>query len=433
MKRFFLLPALALLFLTVTSATAYNDYRGHNLDSLERTVARWTPDAMDRASDAELVDLNVAYRHLAQGYRNFNGEKSLFYARKALEISLRKGWPLANADAFREIGLQFYGREEYDSALVYFTQSLANVDRMAAGTTSPTSPEGYSESDCDDMYSMLYGTVGNLYNMMGDLPKAMEYYGKAGALFDKYGWNESNAILYFNIGETWIDEGDLKAAEKAYLRSMDYALASGDSLMIAGAQKGLGRLYTAKGQTWKALHWLRMADEYYVNHNREEVETRKDIYECISEALALQRKMLAWLLAGLVALILLIGALTFVARRLRRSRREQAETSVVMEETLSDLHHAAHPASPDAAASEKSAIPISDREAEILDLLAKGYTTVQIADCLCLSPETIKWYRKKLLAKFDVANTAELVLAARDLSSSVSGGEMLFASQRAGR
>ena len=109
MKRVFLLPSLALLFLAVTTASAYNDYRGHNLDSLERAVARWTPDAVDRASDAELADLNVAYRHLAQGYRNFNGEKSLFYARKALEISLRKNWPLANADALREIGLQFYG------------------------------------------------------------------------------------------------------------------------------------------------------------------------------------------------------------------------------------------------------------------------------------------------------------------------------------
>ena len=436
MKRFFLLALLALLSPAVTTLSAYNDYRGHNLDSLERAVARWTPDAVDRASDAELADLNVAYRHLAQGYRNFNGEKSIFYARKALEISLRKNWPLANADALREIGLQFYGREEYDSALVCFTQALANVDRMAAGATSFSNPEGYTEDEWDDMYSMLYGTVGNLYNMMDSIPQAMSYYEKAAALFDKYGWNESNAILYFNIGETWVDEGDLKAAEKAYLRSMDYALASGDSLMIAAAQKGLGRLYTAKGQTWKALHWLRLADEYYVNHNREEAETRKDIYECISEALALQRKMLAWLLAGLVALLLLAAALTFVARRLRRSRRQQAETSAVMEETLSDLHAAVSPgaantprsvddgplsvAEASVSASPRTLNPlvrISEREAEILDLLAKGYTTVQIADCLCLSPETIKWYRKKLLVKFDVANTAELVLAARNYPS----------------
>ena len=57
---------------------------------------------------------------------------------------------------------------------------------------------------------------------------------------------------------------------------------------------------------------------------------------------------------------------------------------------------------------------LSEREKEILDLLAKGYTTPLIAEALGLSPETIKWYRKKLLVKYDVANTAELVNRARE-------------------
>ena len=59
---------------------------------------------------------------------------------------------------------------------------------------------------------------------------------------------------------------------------------------------------------------------------------------------------------------------------------------------------------------------LSDREKEILDLLAKGYTSPQIAEALNLSAETVKWYRKKLLAKFDVANTAELIAAAKTIS-----------------
>lgn len=57
--------------------------------------------------------------------------------------------------------------------------------------------------------------------------------------------------------------------------------------------------------------------------------------------------------------------------------------------------------------------PITPREREILDFLSKGYTTPQIAEGLGLSAETVKWYRKKLLAKFDVANAAELVIIAK--------------------
>jgi tetratricopeptide (TPR) repeat protein len=54
----------------------------------------------------------------------------------------------------------------------------------------------------------------------------MDYYAKAGAIFDKYGWNESNSVLWYNIGETWMDEGELAKAKKAYEKAVDYAKAS---------------------------------------------------------------------------------------------------------------------------------------------------------------------------------------------------------------
>ena len=57
----------------------------------------------------------------------------------------------------------------------------------------------------------------------------------------------------------------------------------------------------------------------------------------------------------------------------------------------------------------------SDREQQILALVAEGKTNPQIAEALFLSPETIKWYRKKLLVKFDVPTSAALVSKAKDL------------------
>lgn len=380
-------------------AAAYNDYRSHNLDSLERVVARWTPDTVDRASEEELIALNRAYRDLMLGYSQLNAEKGFFYARKALEISRPRGWESANADALRYLGQLFYGREQYDSAMVYYRAALAATDRMAGGAVSPTSPEGYSEREVDDTYSALYGAVGNLYNMMGDIPQAMEYYRKAGEIFDKYGWNESNAVLYYNIGETWVDEGDFQAAEKAYLRSLDYGTAADDSLMVAMARKGLGRLYMEKGRTWKSLRYLHAAEEYYSAHEREEVGFAKENYEYMSAALLAQRKTLMLLVAGAVALLLLTGGVLLLAGKLRVSRKEQSEVAEVLEETLQEI---------------RPAVAVSEREHEILDLLSKGYTTPQIAEGLHLSPETVKWYRKKLLVKFDVANAAELVTKARE-------------------
>ncbi|MBI2268770.1 MAG: response regulator transcription factor [Bacteroidetes bacterium] len=59
---------------------------------------------------------------------------------------------------------------------------------------------------------------------------------------------------------------------------------------------------------------------------------------------------------------------------------------------------------------QKPIIPIlSDREKEILQLVAKEFTTQQIADQLFISHHTVISHRKKLLFKFDVQNTAGLI------------------------
>ena len=394
-----------ILLLTVLSCIriyAYNDHRGHNLDSLERAVAHWTPDAIDNASDADLVTLNRAYRDLMLGYSALNSDKCVFYARKALSISEPRGWEEANADACRYIGQCLWAEERYDSSLFYYRKALSAVERMAGGATSPTNPKGYSEKDVDDTRSALYGAIGNLYNMMDSIPQAMDWYGKAGAIFDKYGWKQSNAVLYYNIGETWVEQGSLPKAIRAYNKALGYA--DGDSLMVAMAQKGLGRVYMEQGRTWKALRHLHKADEYFSAHDKEELTFTKENYEYISRALMQERDILIGMIAGLILLIVLSACMFMLIRKLRLSKKEQAETAAIVEETLQEIKPAA-----------AGDILLSARENEILDLLTKGYTTPQIAEGLGLSPETIKWYRKKLLVKFDVANTAELTSTAKDL------------------
>lgn len=398
MKRLILLLLFPAIF--PIGAGAYNDHRGHNLDSLERTVARWTPDAIDKASEQELINLNRAYRDLMLGYHVLNGDKCVFYARKALSISHPRQWYAADADAYRYIGQIFYGREQYDSARVYYMASLAAADAMAAGATSPTDTAGYTQNMIDDYYSALYGSIGNLYNMMDSIPQAMAYYEKASAIFEKYGWNESNSILHYNMGETWIDEGDLRKAKAEYDKAMAFAQASGDSLMIVDVWKGYGRLYMEEGKTWKSLPYLRKADAYYAAHPDYAPNFRTENLDYMQEVLSRQKRQLGRFTGTLTALILVVIGL-FIGRRKKLAAKapEEADTSA-----RSDNR-----ANPSEEAPELSA-----REKEILDLLSKGYTTGQIAQALNLSQETIRWYRKKLLEKFDVSNSPELISRAKE-------------------
>lgn len=55
---------------------------------------------------------------------------------------------------------------------------------------------------------------------------------------------------------------------------------------------------------------------------------------------------------------------------------------------------------------------LSEREREVLQLVAEGRSNKEVADLLCLSPATVETHRAHILQKLDVHNTAELVLYA---------------------
>jgi DNA-binding NarL/FixJ family response regulator len=55
---------------------------------------------------------------------------------------------------------------------------------------------------------------------------------------------------------------------------------------------------------------------------------------------------------------------------------------------------------------------LSARESEVLGLICKGYSTIQIADKLCASKRTIEGYKAKLLEKTGQPSTLNLVIFA---------------------
>jgi DNA-binding NarL/FixJ family response regulator len=52
---------------------------------------------------------------------------------------------------------------------------------------------------------------------------------------------------------------------------------------------------------------------------------------------------------------------------------------------------------------------LTDREREILKLLAEGRTTQEIADMLAISPKTVEGHKTSLMAKLDLHNRVDLV------------------------
>jgi DNA-binding NarL/FixJ family response regulator len=57
---------------------------------------------------------------------------------------------------------------------------------------------------------------------------------------------------------------------------------------------------------------------------------------------------------------------------------------------------------------------ITRRESDVLKLLAEGFTNLEIADKLFISPLTVDSHRKNLIVKLQARNTASLIKIASD-------------------
>jgi DNA-binding NarL/FixJ family response regulator len=68
---------------------------------------------------------------------------------------------------------------------------------------------------------------------------------------------------------------------------------------------------------------------------------------------------------------------------------------------------------------EQPAAPLSEREREVLSLMASGATNKEIADRLFLSPHTVKEHTSALYRKLNVRNRAEAVQRAERLGLTV--------------
>jgi len=75
-------------------------------------------------------------------------------------------------------------------------------------------------------------------------------------------------------------------------------------------------------------------------------------------------------------------------------------------------------------------IVLSDRENEIITLIAEGLTNIQIAEQLFLSSHTVNTHRKNIMAKLGVKNTAGIVMYAVK-TNLVSPNKFLFAGENA--
>lgn len=263
-KKYCLTFIAVVLLFNHAAVFGYSDHRNHRIDSLE----------------AVLKDLNTtwqdklrAHSDLMWGYLQTNSELSICHCKEILTMTqgITGEGLLTRQDAFRILGQHAYAICLYDSALNCYEQSL-EVARMAQNSGL------YSQMEMDNVYSSIYGTIGNLYNIQGMVSIAMDYYLKALPLFERNGWNESISTLYYNVGEMYLEMGNYKEAGKAYQSSLEAALKTGDSLIVCLSRYGAATVSLHEGKPEEALQQMQYVVKYYLDHAFEERVGLMDAY-----------------------------------------------------------------------------------------------------------------------------------------------------------
>lgn len=250
-----------------TAMAEYSDHRNRKQDSLE-TVLQSNP-----PQGENLIKL---YDNLMWGYLQTDAEKSKRYAQNLIDEATKQDAPLSVQDGYRVLGLQYYGACIYDSAQYYFDLALEWTQKMKGHKRN------YSDADIDNALSALYGTLANMHNMQGRIHIANEYYLKALKLFELHGWNESAAICYYNLGETYLEMSNNPQAEHYYRKSIEFADMTGDSLIIVMPRTGLAITLLNEKKPDEALSHALEALAYYQNHADEEGEVLLDTYVLLS-------------------------------------------------------------------------------------------------------------------------------------------------------
>lgn len=240
---------LILAALPLSLHAEYSDHRNRNVDSLEQVL---------KTQKLEGEELFRVYQGLMNGYLQTDAERSSHYATLGIELAQKNHLYNALHESWRILGLQHC----FDHAL--------------QATMQMRGDKRYTEKDIDNNLSQLYGTLGNLYNIQGKLHLALDYYQKALPIFQRYGWRESECILFYNVGELYLELGNYEAAEHNYQKALEVGRETGDSLMVCGPYGGLAMTALNAGQYETALDYAQQSIVYYRDHAHEEAESLLD-------------------------------------------------------------------------------------------------------------------------------------------------------------
>jgi two-component system, NarL family, sensor kinase len=222
--------SVILLFSTLGSYTQTNKI----IDSLEKI-----------ASHQQDTNLIKTYNELTWQYRNVDQNKAISYANKAIDLSIRYKFDKGIAQAYNDLGIIFYDKQNFDTAIVLYNKSFAIRQQ---------------NNDVSGM-AKLYNKIGVVYQKQGNFDKALENQLNALKLFEQVKDDIGISYSLNNIGIVNQNMGLYDEAIKYQLRSITIKEKINDRYGLAGSYVNVGNIYLLQNNYPKAKEFYLKAEK----------------------------------------------------------------------------------------------------------------------------------------------------------------------------
>jgi DNA-binding CsgD family transcriptional regulator/Tfp pilus assembly protein PilF len=350
-------------------------------------------------------------------YRLGDYDEAVSEIERGLQIALEHDDKLTIAFAYNSLGGVAYDRGDYDRANELFSQGLAIYreinDRSAIATALnnvgvaarekedfETSRAAYhevleisQETGDPSSYAFVLNGLGVVAQRTGALEEAVAYHEQALAI-RRENDHRSVAISLSNLGATVFLEGDLTRSAALYRESLELRWERAELFGIAESIAGLMRIAAALGQRERAVRLFGV-----VERQREALGASliSPDHRWCQQVVAEIKPSFA---PGEYPEI-------YAAGRSMAVEEAVAEALTIGAEPLPEVAGAVE-------APAESAIELSDRELDVLRLLADGRTDREIGEELFISHRTVMKHVAHILEKLDVqTRTAAVSYAIR--------------------
>lgn len=228
-----MIKALSRILLIVCLLTTHFLFAQNNqkvIDSIEHV--------MTSQKDSILV---MSYNELTWQYRLVDREKSIIYGNKAIELGRRINFLKGIGQAYNDLGIIFFDKENYDSAIALY--------KLAMGIRKKLNDE--------KGIAKLYNKIGIVYQKQGVFDKALENQFNALKLFEKFSDDIGVSYSLNNIGIIHQNMGQYKDAAKFLEQSIVIKEKIKDNYGIAGSYVNLANIYVLEKQ-------FSTAEKYYL-------------------------------------------------------------------------------------------------------------------------------------------------------------------------